>query len=418
MEKAVLVTVDLGEKGEWPLKDRAMELKELARSSGASVEAEILCHKEKPSPDLFIGKGKFEELRGIVQQKKAGLVIFNNDLTPTQLRNIEHGLEGIRVIDRTQLILDIFARNARSVEGKVQVELAQLEYLLPRLTGKGIQLSRLGGGIGTRGPGEKILEYDRRRIRDQITRLKEKLEDIGKRRLALRKRRADAFLTTIAIIGYTNAGKTTLLNRLTGSKKLTADKLFSTLDPVARSYKLPNNQKVLFLDTVGFLHNLPHHLVEAFKSTLEEVRMADILLHVLDASNEKVREQDEAVYKVLKELGAENKIIIDILNKTDLINDPDRVWRLKKDFKNPVLVSALTGEGITGLVDEISELLSGLVTEVKVAIPNNRMDMVNLVYENGKVIHREDRPGSVYLEAIIPARLKNSLSNVTFKTLS
>lgn len=410
MEKAILVTVDLGNKGEWPLEARAMELKELARSSGALVIGEILCHKEKPSPDLFIGKGKFEELSQLVHEKNANLVIFNNDLTPTQLRNLEKGLGDTRTIDRTQLILDIFARNARSIEGKVQVELAQLEYLLPRLTGKGIHLSRLGGGIGTRGPGEKILEYDRRKIRNQITRLKEKLGDIEKRRDALRKRRKDAFLTTVAIVGYTNAGKTTLLNQLTDSKKIVADRLFSTLDPVARSYTLPNNQKILFLDTVGFLHNLPHHLVEAFKSTLEEVRMADILLHVLDASSEKIYDEDRAVYKVLKELEAENKIVINVLNKIDIVDNPDLIKRLKKDFKNPVPVSALTGDGISGLVDEISGLLSGLVTGIKLEIPNNRMDMVNMIYENGKVHYREDKAESVYIEATIPVRLKRLLT--------
>lgn len=410
MEKAILVTVDLRERGEWPLEARAMELKELTCSSGASVIAEILCHKDKPSPDLFIGKGKFEELRALIHQKNANLVIFNNDLTPTQLRNIERGLGDIRTIDRTQLILNIFAKNARSVEGKVQVELAQLEYLMPRLTGKGIHLSGLGGGIGTRGPGEKILEYDRRRIKRSILKLKEKLEDIEKRRTALRKRRSDAFLTAISIIGYTNAGKTTLLNQLTNSKKLVANRLFSTLDPVARSYVLPNSQKILFLDTVGFLHNLPHHLVEAFKSTLEEVRMADILLHVLDASSPKVHEQDEAVYKVLRELGAENKVVINVLNKIDQVSDPDYIKRLRKDFRNPVFVSALTGDGIASLIDEISKLLSALVTEIKIEIPNNRMDRVNLIYENGRVNYREDRLESVYIEAIVPVRLKNLLS--------
>jgi GTPase len=284
-----------------------------------------------------------------------------------------------------------------------------LEYMLPRLTGKGIHLSRLGGGIGTRGPGEKILEYDRRRIRDQITRLKGKLEDIEKRRSALRKRRSDAFLTAVSIIGYTNAGKTTLLNQLTNSKKLVADRLFSTLDPVARSYVLPNSQKILFLDTVGFLHNLPHHLVEAFKSTLEEVKTADILLHVLDASSDKIHDEDEAVYKVLKALEAENKIVINVLNKIDRVKDLDYIERLKKDFENSVAVSALTGDGISDLIDEISKLLSGLVTEIKIDIPNNRMDRVNLIYENGKVNHREDKPESVYLEATIPVRLKNLL---------
>jgi len=409
MEKAVLVTVDLKERWEWPLEARAAELKELARSSGALIVAEMLCNKEKPTPDLFIGKGKFEELCQIVREEKASLVIFNNDLTPTQLRNIEEGMDDTRTIDRTQLILNIFARNARSVEGKVQIELAQLEYLLPRLTGKGIHLSRLGGGIGTRGPGEKILEYDRRRIRDQIAKLKVKLQEIEKRRAALRKTRSDAFLPSVSIIGYTNAGKTTLLNQLTNSKQLVADRLFSTLDPIARSYILPNNQKILFLDTVGFLHNLPHHLVEAFKSTLEEVSTADILLHVLDASNEKIHEQDESVYKVLKELKAEDKVIVNVLNKIDCVDNPDRIERLKKDFQDSVFVSALTGDGMAGLIDKIQDLLSGLVTEIKIEIPNNRMDRVNLIYENGKVNYREDRPESVYLEATVPLRLKNFL---------
>jgi GTP-binding protein HflX len=411
MEKAVLVTVDLDERGEWPLEDRAMELRELARSSNALVEAEILCHRDKPAPDLFIGRGKFEELALLVKQKKAKMVIFNNDLTPTQLRNLERGLENIRTIDRTQLILDIFARNAHSIEGKVQVELAQLEYLLPRLTGRGIHLSRLGAGIGTRGPGEQILEYDRRRIKRRIARLKEKLDEIAERRDSLRKRRADNLLTSIAIIGYTNAGKTTLLNQLTSSDKIVADKLFTTLDPVARSFVLPDNQKLIFLDTVGFLHKLPHHLVEAFKSTLEEVKMADVLIHVLDASSRKVHEQEEAVYNVLKGLNAENKIIINVLNKIDLVDNPDTIKRLKKDFKNAVLLSALKGDGIDALINEISDLLLGSVVEIKIEIPNNRMDRVNLIYENGRVNYREDRAGSVYIEAVVPLRLKSLLSN-------
>jgi GTP-binding protein HflX len=375
------------------------------------VEAEILCHRDKPAPDLFIGRGKFEELALLVKQKKAKMVIFNNDLTPTQLRNLERGLENIRTIDRTQLILDIFARNAHSIEGKVQVELAQLEYLLPRLTGRGIHLSRLGAGIGTRGPGEQILEYDRRRIKRRIARLKEKLDEIAERRDSLRKRRADNLLTSIAIIGYTNAGKTTLLNQLTSSDKIVADKLFTTLDPVARSFVLPDNQKLIFLDTVGFLHKLPHHLVEAFKSTLEEVKMADVLIHVLDASSRKVHEQEEAVYNVLKGLNAENKIIINVLNKIDLVDNPDTIKRLKKDFKNAVLLSALKGDGIDALINEISDLLLGSVVEIKIEIPNNRMDRVNLIYENGRVNYREDRAGSVYIEAVVPLRLKSLLSN-------
>lgn len=409
MEKAILVTVDLESEHGWLAEDRAGELRDLARSSGASVEGEIVCRRERPTPDLFIGKGKFQELMLLSKAKGAGLVIFNNDLTPTQLRNLEKRLGDIKVIDRTQLILDIFSQHAKSMEGKIQVELAQLQYRLPRLTGRGVLLSRLGAGIGTRGPGEKILEYDRRRIRQRIGRLKIELKDLEKRRQALRKRRKDAMLASIAIVGYTNTGKTTLLNRLTNSKKIVADKLFTTLDPVARSYILPNKLKILFHDTVGFLYDLPHHLVESFKATLEEVRMADLIIHVLDSSNMRIHELDEAVYKVLKELDAENKTIVHILNKIDLVDNAHYLKRLEKEFRNAILVSALKGIGIDLLVNKILRLLSELVTEIKIEIPNTRMDVVSLIYEHGKVYKREDRPKTVYIEAIVPIRLKDML---------
>jgi len=409
VEKAILVTVDLKKERAWAPDDRASELRELAHSSGASVEGEIVCKRERPTPDLFIGKGKFEELLFLSRRKNIKLVIFNNDLTPTQLRNLEKRLGSIKVVDRTQLILDIFSQHAKSMEGKIQVELAQLEYLLPRLTGRGIDLSRLGGGIGTRGPGEKILEYDRRRIKERLSRLKIELKDLDARRQALRKRRKDAMLASIAIIGYTNAGKTTLLNRLTNSRKLVADKLFSTLDPVARSYVLPNNLKILFHDTVGFLYHLPHHLIESFKATLEEVKMADLIINVLDSSNTRVHEFDEAVYDVLKELKVEQKTIVNVLNKVDLVDNTNYLERLKKEFRNVILVSALKGVGIEALVDEVTKILSGLITEIKIEIPNTRMDKVNLIYEKGRVYKREDRANSVYIEAVVPLKLKKLL---------
>ncbi len=409
MEKAILVTVDLKNEKSWPVKDRAVELKDLARSSGASVEDEIICKRDRATPDLFIGKGKFGELTLTAKSKKARVVIFNNDLTPTQLRNLTKGLKGVKIIDRTQLILDIFARRARSMEGKLQVELAQLEYILPRLVGEGIKLSRLGGGIGTRGPGEKMLEIDRRKIRNRISRLKVELKDMEIRRHALRRRRKDAMLPVISIVGYTNAGKTTLLNKLTDSGKVAADKLFSTLDPVTRGYVLPNNLKVLFSDTVGFLYNLPHHLVEAFKATLEEVKEADILIHVLDVSDPRLHELDQAVYTVLKELDADNKTVINVLNKTDLVDNPTYPRRVKREFKNAVMVSALKGTGIDDLIKKISEMLSDLVTEIKIEIPNNRMDIVNTIYKHGKIKKREDRFDSVYIEATVPKHLKISL---------
>jgi len=409
MERAILVTVDLKNERGWQAGDRANELRDLARSSGASIEHEVICHRERPTPDLFIGKGKFEEIIFLSRRKKIDLVVFNNDLTPTQLRNLERGLGEVKVIDRTQLILDIFSQRAKSMEGKLQVEMAQLQYLLPRLTGRGVELSRLGGGIGTRGPGEKILEYDRRRIRQRIGKLKVELKGLEKRREDLRKKRKDAMLTSIAIIGYTNAGKTTLLNRLTDSRKLTADKLFSTLDPVTRVYTLPNKLKVLFHDTVGFLYNLPHHLVESFKATLEEVKTADILIHVLDASNPRVHELDEAVYNVLKGLEAEDKVIINALNKIDLVDSNLHLKRLERDFKNVVSISSLKGEGIDFLIGKVLGLLRDFTVEIKIELPNTRMDRVNLIYEHGKVNFREDKEHSIYIEAVVPIRLKKLL---------
>ncbi|MBU0759615.1 MAG: GTPase HflX [Candidatus Omnitrophica bacterium] len=418
MEKAILVTVDFRDGKKWAAEDRAKELKELVRSSGSSVEEEIVSRREAPTPDLFIGKGKYEELIRLAGKKKIDMVVFNNELTPTQLRNLEKGLRGIKVIDRTQLILDIFARHARSAEGKIQVELAQLEYLLPRLTGRGVHLSRLGGGIGTRGPGEQVLESDKRRIRQQISRLKTELKDLEKRRSSLRKRRKDAMLATVAIIGYTNAGKTTLLNKLTDSGKIAVNKLFSTLDPVGRTYKLPNNLRILFHDTVGFLYELPHFLVESFKATLEEVKEADLLVHVLDASNPRVHDLDGAVYTVLKELGAENKVMINALNKIDLVENANSLNRLKKEFNNPVLISALRGDGIDAIIERISEVLSGLVTRVKIEIPVNKMDILSMIYEHGKVHKREDRSESVYIEATIPVKLRTQIDKLKLTNIA
>ena len=406
MEKAILVTVDLKNERDWPVEDRAAELRELVVSSRVFIESEIACRRERPTPDLFIGKGKFNELRKIADSKKIDVVIFNNDLTPTQLRNLEAGLGNIKVIDRTQLILDIFSQHAKSMEGKIQVELAQLEYLLPRLTGRGVYMSRLGGGIGTRGPGEKILEYDRRKISHKISKLRSELRDLEKRRYALRNKRKDAMLTSIAIVGYTNAGKTTLLNRLTDSKRLVADKLFSTLDPVARSYTLPNNLKVLFHDTVGFLHKLPHNLIESFKATLEEIKNADLLIHVLDASNPRIHEIDRAVHEVLKELDSGNKTIISVLNKKDLVDSADYIRRLEKRFSDSVAVSALKDIDIGLLIDKILALLADLVTYIRIEIPINRMDLVNMIYSQGKVHKRQNTFNSVLIEATIPTRIK------------
>lgn len=353
MEHAVTVTVDLLKREKWTALERAQELRELAYSAGAKVMHEFIVRRERIEPAYFIGSGKVEEIAAYCSENKTNVVIFNNDLTGTQQKNLEQAIN-IKVIDRTQLILDIFARRAHSNEGKVQVELAQLMYLLPRLTGKGVELSRLGGGIGTRGPGEQKLEVDRRRIRSRITHLKDELESLRKRRTMMRKKRERFSLPTAAIIGYTNAGKSTLLNALTHSDVTVQDKLFSTLDPTVRKLVLPDKRTVLFIDTVGFIDMLPHNLVEAFKATLEEVVEADMLLHVVDVSHPKAKEQSEAVYKVLDEIGARNKPVITVLNKIDKISDKSIIERVKTYFLDAIPISAISREGFPGLLNTIT----------------------------------------------------------------
>lgn len=359
MERAITITVDLGRREEWTALERAAELKELAASSGAKVSEEMIVRRERIDPAYYIGMGKVEEISGICSDKGINLVIFNNDLSGTQQRNLEEGT-GKKVIDRTQLIMDIFARRARSNEGKSQVELAQLTYLLPRLTGKGIHLSRLGGGIGTVGPGEKKLEVDRRRIRARIFRLKTELENLRSRRGMMRKRRERFGLPTIAIVGYTNAGKSTLLNALTGSDVMVQDKLFSTLDPTVRRHTLPDKRNVLLVDTVGFIDNLPHSLVEAFKATLEEAVEADMLLHVIDISHPKAKEQSDAVYKVLEEIGAKHKPVISVLNKTDRISNKSVIDKAMVYFQDSVNISAIRKDGLEELSDRITLCLNGI----------------------------------------------------------
>ena len=352
MEQALLVTVDLHKRAEWTAEERSRELGELARSAGAKVVREEIVRRHSICPATFIGSGKAEELSALCKAESINIVIFNSDLTGTQARNLAEIL-GVKTIDRTQLILDIFAKRARSNEGKVQVELAQLLYLLPRLQDKGIELSRQGGGIGTSGPGEQKLEVDRRRIRTRIFRLEKEMESLRKRREMMRKRRERFAIPMIAIIGYTNAGKSTLLNALTGSDVIVKDKLFATLDPTVRRFRMPSGQEALFVDTVGFLSDLPHHLIEAFKATLEEVTNADIILHLVDASHPKAIEQSQATNKVLEEIGAEGKPIITVLNKTDKVTGPDTIARLKVHFKEAVAISALKKEGFDKLIDAI-----------------------------------------------------------------
>ncbi|MFA5164018.1 MAG: GTPase HflX [Candidatus Omnitrophota bacterium] len=416
MEKALLVTVEFFDKkykDTWRLDDINFELRELVRSAGLQVVDLIECFKDKPVAGHYIGKGKAEEISSICKDKGADVVIFGDDLTSSQQQNLEESI-GVKVIDRTQLILDIFARRAHSTEGKVQVELAQLEYLLPRLKGKGIMLSRLGGGIGTRGPGEQKLEMDRRKIREKISRLKDDLSKIHERRGELRRRRHEGEISIISLIGYTNAGKSTLLNALTDSDVLSQDRLFSTLDPTARRFVLPNNQKVVFVDTVGFLHRLPHHLIEAFKATLEEVAEADIIIHVLDASSPMVHELSQAVYEVLEELDIRDKTIITVLNKSDKVEDKAVISRLLREFDNSIAISALKKENLEELVQRVSMILFASLVYVKAVIPQSEGKLLSQIYKESSIISRDFKGECVYLEADMPVRLKNLLDKKGF----
>ena len=401
MEKALLITIKLDfEKSTWDVVEQEHELKELALTAGATIIQEEVCHRASPTANYYIGEGKVAEVEQTVQSKKIDLVIFNNELTGTQHKNLENVL-GVKVIDRTQLILDIFARRARSPEGKAQVELAQLEYLLPRLSGRGTELSRLGGGIGTRGPGEQKLEEDRRRIREKISRLKKDLEDIVTRRQALRTRRKEFSLPTIALVGYTSAGKSTLFNALTGSAQAVSKGLFTTLDPLTRAINLSNGQKVVLSDTVGFIRELPPHLVEAFKATLEEVVQADLLIHVLDVTSAKVKEHYASVIEVLEELGIHEKKIIVALNKIDQ-GEEGWIKRYLREYPESVAISALTQKNLELLLEKIQSCLSLHMQEVDLVLPLKKIGLLDFMYQEGKVTDVVYAADGIHVKARLP----------------
>jgi GTP-binding protein HflX len=408
MERALLITVDLGGRAEWTAEERSAELAELARSAGAKVVREEIVRRHEPSPACFIGKGKVEEIAAMCGAERINAVIFNNDLSATQQKNIEDVVK-VKVVDRTQLILDIFARRAHSNEGKLQVELAQLSYMLPRLLGKGLVMSRTGGGIGTVGPGEQKLEVDRRRIRDRIARLKKELVHLEERRSMMRKHRGRFAALTVAIIGYTNVGKSTLLNALTDSDVIVRDKLFATLDPTVRRFVMPNKQKALFIDTVGFINDLPHHLVEAFKATLEEVVEADLLVHLVDASHPKAIEQAGAVYDVLGQLEACDKPTIMALNKADKVATKESLERLRKCFTDAIAISALKREGFDVLLARVFDHMKGSTAVVKMTLSAADSRTLNMIHENGRVIAQEYKGDKLYVEAEVPVRLKEML---------
>jgi len=409
-ERAILVTIQLDNRFRhsrvpWRIEDEAAELNDLARSAGCRVVREVAAKRHQPVAGTFLGEGKLAELAEVAERDQADLVVFNEELSPAQQRNIED-IVNVKTVDRTQIILDIFAQRAHSQEGKVQVELAQLRYLLPRLVGKGIMLSRLGGGIGTRGPGEQKLEVDRRRVRQRISRLGRELDKLAVRRGAVRARRKETGTVVVALVGYTNAGKTTLLNRLTGEASRARDQLFTTLDPLARRLRLPDGRNIVLTDTVGFLHYLPHHLVEAFKATLEETRDADLLLHVLDASHPLVLEHAGAVEEVLAELELEDKPIITVLNKQDLIGDSGRLAALERAFSPSVVVSATTGHGAGALLGEIQSRLALLGETLTVLIPADRTRLLSRILAEGEVLSQDERGGMTRLIVRLPEALK------------
>ena len=392
-EVAVLVGIDMGLYNAQVSMD---ELEELARTAGAVVAAKIIQKRDKPDSATYVGSGRLEEIKSFTGANDVDLLIFDGELTPSQQRNIEDETD-IRVIDRTTLILDIFAARARSNEGKIQVELAQLKYSLPRLGGKGAEMSRLGGGIGTRGPGESKLESDRRHIHRRIQSLQEELVQIAKRRENLRARREKDGIETVAIVGYTNAGKSTLMNTLTNAGVLAENKLFATLDPTSRALTLPDGRTVMLIDTVGLVRRLPHQLVDAFRSTLEEAANATVILNLCDASDECCTEHLNVTMNLLAALGCADKPIISVLNKCDLCGG-SFVLPAQGEF---VMISAKTGEGLGNLLAKIQLSLPPTRRKAELLIPYNEGGLVSYIREEGVLIKEDYRADGIYVKAVV-----------------
>jgi len=379
------------------------ELARLADTAGAVVVGRMLQKKSKPETATYIGSGKADELSLECQAREADLVIFDDELTGVQMHNLEQILHGVKVLDRTALILDIFAQRAQSREGRLQVELAQMAYQLPRLIGHGIAMSRLGGGIGTRGPGETRLEMDRRRIRKRMGDLRKEIEALGSQRSLRRAKREKNKVPVVALVGYTNAGKSTLLNKLSGAGVLAEDKLFATLDPVIRTVKLPTGGEFLLVDTVGFISKLPHALVDAFHSTLEEALLADVLLIVSDGASEEMHKQHDVVLQVLASLGASDKPMIEVINKIDRLD-------VVPQWPGALGISAKTGEGVDALLEEISRRIKGVQRSVKVLIPYTQGSLLSMLHEGANVLKEEYNEHGILIEAMVDDQIGSRLA--------
>lgn len=397
IERVILVGVQLDDDDD--AESSLEELKELADTAGAVTVGKVIQPRDSFHPATYVGKGKLEELRVLIDQLDATGIICDDELTPAQLKNLEDEL-ATKVMDRTMVILDIFAAHATTSEGKIQVEMAQLKYRMTRLAGLGTTLSRLGGGIGTRGPGEKKIETDRRIIRDRITRLSRQLKEVSSHREITRQQRSEDSVMTAAIVGYTNAGKSTLLNRLTDSDVLSQDKLFATLDPTTRMLKLTNKEKILLTDTVGFIRKLPHNLIEAFKSTLEEARYSDIIIHVVDCSNPDMDRQIKTVYDTLQQLEVNDKIVVTLFNKCDKLQDIPVLKDLNARYT--INISAKTGEGL----EKLDEVLQEIIRESRIYIERcfgyNEAGKIQLIREHGQLMKEEYTQDGIEIQAYVP----------------
>ena len=402
-EKALLISVDTGE---FDAEVSIDELEELTNTAGAEVIGKIIQKKDTPEKATFVGVGKLAEIIAFCKNEDVDLLVFDSELSPTQQRNLEK-LTGVRVIDRTVLILDIFALRARTAEGKLQVELAQLKYQLPRLAGQGTAMSRLGGGIGTRGPGETKLESDKRHIRRRIQKLEDELKELEKRRARMHKRREKDGVQTVAIVGYTNAGKSTLMNALTDAGVLAQNKLFATLDPTSRALTLPDGREVMLVDTVGLIRRLPHKLVEAFKSTLEEAAHATVILNVCDASDEHASEHLEVTKNLLNELGCQGKPVVSVMNKCDLVGD---IYSMPT-FGKTVMISALKEKGFDELLNAVLKELPPTRRMAELLIPFSAGAVAARIRKEGVVEHEEYREDGLYMKATVEISLLDTIKD-------